>query len=98
VRFSGFVWAVRWANVDGWAVVDGSAKADKWRNRMGISFHKVGIVTNVYELSLVFRDVVVDLDGKAHPALGASVDNVPGQALDESVLGSRPSRKGFVLN
>lgn len=56
----GYVW-VDWAIAHpGLQLIDGSERAAEWSLRTRLPMHEIEIETNVYRLSLVFHDVVVE--------------------------------------
>jgi hypothetical protein len=56
----GYVWGVNYALAyPGLTYMDDSDRARRWTELLNIEMHEVRIKTNVYELSLVFRDVTV---------------------------------------
>ena len=61
---AGFVWGVNSAEAyPGWTYVVGSERAAIWSKKTGLPMHEVMIETNVYKLSLVFNDLVVEKSG-----------------------------------
>jgi hypothetical protein len=58
---AGFVWGVNSAEAyPGWTYVAGAGRAAVWSKKTGLPMHEVVIETNVYKLSLVFHDLVVE--------------------------------------
>lgn len=57
----GYGWSVRWQNLyPGIALVDGSERAARWSDEVGIPFHEVRIETNVHLIHLVTTGLEVD--------------------------------------
>ena len=57
----GFIWGTNHADAyPGWAYVAGSERAAAWARKTGLPMHEVVIETNVYKLSLVFNNLVVE--------------------------------------
>ena len=57
----GYLWGVRWSDLyPGWTLNLASAKAVEWTRRLGIQFHDILIETNVYKITLIFGELVVE--------------------------------------
>jgi hypothetical protein len=58
---AGFIWSVKSAEAyPGCTYVANSERAVTWSKKIGLPMHEVEIETNVYNLSLVFHDLVVE--------------------------------------
>ena len=56
----GYVWGVKWQCLyPGGRVLDGSSRAARWRETLGIPFHEVLIETNGHNINLLFSDLEV---------------------------------------
>ncbi|MBE8477229.1 YxiG-like protein [Streptomyces justiciae] len=55
----GWVWGVKWANLETAQVLPESDAAHRWAGELGIDFHAVRIETQVHDLSLVFSDLEI---------------------------------------
>ncbi|MCW8378778.1 YxiG-like protein [Streptomyces justiciae] len=55
----GWVWGVKWANLETARVLPESDAARRWAGELGIDFHAVRIETQVHDLSLVFSDLQI---------------------------------------
>ncbi len=69
----GFRWGVKSAEAyPGWIYVVDSQRAATWAKKVGLSMHEVEIRTNVYNLSLVFHDLVVERAGNPRTTTSSS--------------------------
>ncbi len=60
VDLDGYVWGVKWHCLyPGGRVQPNSAKAQQWRDALGIDFHEIVIETNAHKLSLICADLTV---------------------------------------
>ncbi|AZP21778.1 hypothetical protein ACIGMX_01330 [Streptomyces aquilus] len=60
----GYVWGVKWQNVERIRVLPTSDTAHRWARELGIDFHAVRIELNAHDLSLVFSDLeITELPG-----------------------------------
>ena len=55
----GYVWGVKWQNVEKTQLLPESDTARRWAGELGIDFHEVRIELNAHDLSLVFSDLEI---------------------------------------
>ena len=70
----GFVWSVASAcsAEEGVTLTATSERAKYWRDRLGIPMSEIVVGTNVYQLTLVFHDLLIRRAPGATPSLSAS--------------------------
>jgi hypothetical protein len=57
----GYVWGVRWQLLyPGMDLVQDSADARRWTDKLGVPFHQALIEANAQRISLIFTDLAVD--------------------------------------
>lgn len=60
VELDGFVWGVKWSECyPGWSLVKDSERASYWTDEMGLDFHEILVETSIFEIRLVFSDLIV---------------------------------------